>query len=152
MTRRKRSDTGSGRAVSRDSGPVGIAGWLLLFCLLLLIWQPISLALVASSALDALPVRGAPLALALLLRLLAVALGIAAGLALLARRASAPAMAKVSLGASATIDAFVYSTAFLPNNRLPGETELVLAGSLAYYAIWFAYLFASKRVRNTFGS
>ena len=128
-----------------------MGGWLLVFCLLLLVWQPITLGLVASNILDALPVRGAALALALVVRLLVAALGIAAGLALLGGRNAAPALAKASILVSAATDLFVYSTPFFPNNRLPGETGLVLAVSLAYYAIWLTYLFRSSRVRNTYG-
>jgi hypothetical protein len=59
-------------------------------------------------------------------------------------------MAKVSLVASAAMDVFVYSTHYFPNNRLPGDTPLFIAVSLAYYTIWIVYLFRSKRVRDTF--
>ena len=59
-------------------------------------------------------------------------------------------MARVSLMASAAVDVFVYTTHSFPNNRLPGETPLFIAASLAYYTIWVVYLFRSKRVRHTF--
>ena len=127
-----------------------VRGWLLVLCLLLLVWQPISLGLVASSALDALAVRGLPLALVLVMRVLVAAFGIAAGLALLGRRAGAVTMAKTSLAASAVADAFVYTTPFFPNNRLPGDTALFVVASLAYYGVWMVYLFRSKRVKETF--
>jgi|SRR5581483_9209872 len=132
-------------------GPTGVGGWLLLFCLLLLVWQPLSLGLVASGVLDALPVRGLPLALVLFLRLTVVAFGIAAGLTLLTRRPAAVPLAKASLAASAATDMFVYATPYFPDNRPPGDTTIVAILSLAYYAIWFAYLVRSQRVRNTFG-
>ena len=54
--------------------PRGVRGWLLVLCLLLLVWQPLGLALVASSVLDELAIRGLSLALVLLLRLLVAAL------------------------------------------------------------------------------
>jgi hypothetical protein len=130
--------------------PREIGGWLLVLCALLIVWQPVSLGLVASGALDELPVRGVPLALVLLARLLVTALGIAAGLAMFSRRPAALTMAKVSLVASAAMDVFVYSTHYFPNNRLPGDTPLFIAVSLAYYTIWIVYLFRSKRVRDTF--
>jgi hypothetical protein len=60
--------------------PAGIGGWLLVLVLLLLVWQPLSLGLVASAALRSLPIRGLPLALILIVRLVVVAFGIAAGL------------------------------------------------------------------------
>jgi len=136
--------------MTEPSAPSGVRGWLLVLCVLLLVWQPISLGLVASSVLDALVVRGLPLALVLVVRVVVTAIGIAAGLALLGRRPAAVPMAKASLVASAATDVFVYTTPYFPNNRMPGDTPIVIAASLAYYAIWLAYLFRSKRVRNTF--
>jgi hypothetical protein len=123
---------------------------LLLFCLLLLVWQPVSQGLVASSALGALTLRGFPLALVLTLRVFAAALGIAAGLALMGRRAGAVTLAKVSLAASAATDVFVYTTPFFPSNRAPGDTALFVGASLAYHGVWMIYLFRSKRVKETF--
>lgn len=128
----------------------GVGGWLLVLCALLLVWHPLSLGLVASSTLDRLPVRGLPFALALLLRLLVTALGIAAGLALLTRRGAAVALAKTALVASAATDLFVYLTPYYPNNRLPGDTVWYVAASLAYHGVWLAYLFRSSRVRDTY--
>ena len=121
-----------------------------MLCLLLLVWQPVSLGLVASSVLDLLAVRGLPLALVLMMRVLVTAFGIAAGLALLGRRAGAVTMAKASLVVSAATDVFVYTTPFFPNNRPPGDTALVVVASLAYYGAWMMYLFRSKRVKHTF--
>jgi hypothetical protein len=131
--------------------PAGIRGWLLVLVLLLLVWQPLSLGLVASGVLRSLALRGLPLALILILRLVVVAFGIAAGLALLGRRAAAVTLAKGSMLASAATDVLVYATPFFPNTRPPGDETIVLAVSLAYYVIWWLYLTKSKRVRNTFG-
>ena len=132
--------------------PARIGGWLALLCRVLLLWQPLSLALIGSSALNSLSVRGLPLALVLLGRLIVAAFGIGAGLALLRRRPGAVALAKSALILSAGADVFVYTTPYFPNNRPPGDTTLILAASLAWYAIWLAYLFRSKRVRAVFGS
>jgi len=84
------------------------------------------------------------------MRLLVAALGIAAGIALLGRRAGAVTLAKVSLAASAATDVFVYTTPFFPNNRPPGDTVLFVAASLAYHGAWMIYLFRSKRVKEIF--
>jgi hypothetical protein len=130
----------------------GVRGWLLVLCLLLVVWQPVGLALVASHLVDAIAVRGVSLALVLLLRLVVTAFGIAAGIALFATRPSAVALAKASLLASAAVDLFVYLTPFFPNNRFPGDTPYYIAGSLAYCGIWLMYLSRSQRVRNTFGA
>lgn len=137
-------------SAAREGVKSGIGGWLLLLCLLLLVWQPASLALSGAGALDALPVRGLPLALVLVGQLLVASVGVGAGLALAGRRPGAVTLAKWSLGLSAAMDLFVYTTPFVPSNRMPGETPLVVTASLLYYAIWLAYLFRSKRVRNTF--
>src|SRR6185295_13110810 len=106
--------------------PSGVGGWLLVLCVLLLVWQPISLGLVASGLLDRLFIRGLPLALVLAARLVVTAFGIAAGLSLLARRPAAVALAKASLIASAATDTFVYTTRFVPHSRLPGDTSIVV--------------------------
>jgi hypothetical protein len=128
----------------------GVGGWLLLLCALLLIWQPVSLALLASSVVGQIALRGLSLVLVLVARVMVAALGIAAGIALAGRRPAAVTMAKVSLVASAVTDVFFYSTSYFPSNRLPGDTPLYAAASLAYYGIWLVYLYRSKRVKRTF--
>ena len=133
-----------------ESGPPAIRGWLLLLCALLLAWGPISLALVTSSALPALSVRGLPLAFLLTARIFVTAFGIAAGIALMTRRGSALPMAKSALVLSAATDIVVYATPYFPSNRMPGDTPIYIAASLAYHALWLTYLFRSKRVRRTY--
>jgi hypothetical protein len=139
---------------SRQPEPLdheGVGGWLLVLCRLLIVFHPLSLAITASNALGALAVRGAAVAMILVLRLLVVALGVAAGLALQGRRPGAVTLAKVALAVSALTDLFVYTTPYFPNNRPPGDTALYVVASLAYHAIWLGYLMRSKRVRMTFG-
>src|SRR5215470_11859778 len=127
-----------------------LPGPVLLLCLLLIVWQPISFGLLASGLLNRLSIRGWPFALVLLLRLVVTAFGIAAGLALFRRQPGAVSIAKASLLASAACDLFIYTTPFFPNNRMPGDTPIVIAISLAYHGFWLSYLFRSKRVRNTY--
>jgi hypothetical protein len=129
----------------------GVGGWLLVLCVLLVVWHPLSLGLTASSVLDRLASRGVPLGLVLVLRLLVTSLGIAAGLALLARRGGAVPLAKVALVASAATDLFIYTTPLYPSNRLPGDTIWYVVWSLAYHGAWLAYLSRSARVRQTYG-
>ena len=126
--------------------PVG--GWLLVLCVLLLVWQPISFGLVASTMLDRLATRGLPLAVILLTRVVVIGFGIAAGLALLARRPGAVKLAKVSLILTAALDAFVYATPYFPTNLPPGDAPLYAAASIVYSAVWLAYLVRSTRVRD----
>lgn len=127
-----------------------MGGWLLVLCALLLVWHPLNLALAASSVVDALPLRGLPLALVLIVRLLVTAIGIGAGLALLARRPGAVPLARVAVITSAAVDLFVYSTPYYPSNRLPGDTLWYIAVTLVYHGVLLGYLFRSARVRNTY--
>jgi hypothetical protein len=113
---------------------------------LLLVWQPVSLSLTTAGRLENLSLRGPGFAIVLVTRLFAAALGIAAGLSLLQRKPGAVTIARASLIVSAAVDAFVYATPWYPNNRPPGDTTFILVGSLAYYAVWLAYLARSKRV------
>jgi hypothetical protein len=128
--------------------PVG--GWLLLLCLLLMIWQPVVVGLTASRVLDSIAIGGLSVALVLLLRLLVTGLGVAAGLALINRRDGAVNLARTVLAVSAATDVFVYATPYFPSNRGPGETPIYVAVSLIYYTVWIAYLSRSRRVRRTF--
>jgi hypothetical protein len=129
-----------------------IRGWLLVLCVVLLVWQPFNLALTMSGMLDELSLRGPGLAVILVARLIAAGLGIAAGLSLLQRKPGAVSIAKASLVFSAAVDVLAYATPYSPNNRPPGDATLILVASLAYYGIWLAYLVRSKRVKTTFQS
>jgi len=129
---------------------LSIGGWLLLLCVLLMVWQPLSVGLTAARALQSVSLGGLPLTLVLLLRVIVAGLGIGAALALLNRRAGAVTIAKFVLIASAATDLFNELTPYFPKNRAPGETPFVIAVSLTYYALWFAYLSRSKRVRRIF--
>jgi hypothetical protein len=128
----------------------GVGGWLLVLCRLLIVGHPLSLAVTAPNALNAIAVRGAPVAIILLVRLLVVAFGVAAGRALQNLRPGAVGLAKTALLMSAATDVFVYTTPYYPSNRLPGDTTLYVVASLAYHGLWLAYLKRSARVRATF--
>ena len=130
--------------------PARVGGWLLLLCRLLIVFQPLSLAVTASSAVNAIAVRGPVVAVILVVRPLVAALGVAAGRALQQIQPGAVTLARVALVASAATDLFVYTTPYFPNNRQPGDTMLVVVASLAYHATWLIYLSRSRRVRETF--
>jgi hypothetical protein len=133
------------------SGRPAVGGWLLLLCRLLIVFHPLSLAVTASSVINALFVRGAPVAIVLILRLVVVAFGVAAGLALQNVRPDAVALARLALLLSAATDVFVFTTPYFPSNRFPGDTTFYVVASLAYHGAWLAYLARSKRVRQAFG-
>jgi hypothetical protein len=133
-----------------ESTPQGIGGWLQVLCRMLILWHPLIYGLTSASAFNAIAVRGPSVALVLVARLLVVAYGIAAGMALQSKRSAAVRLAVTSLALSAAMDVFVYTTPYFPSNRMPGETPLYVAGSVAYYGAWIAYLRRSKRVGRTF--
>lgn len=124
-----------------DNGARPLGPWLLLLCGLLLAWSPASLALLASTLVDSLAVRGWPVASLLAFRLLTTAVGIAAGLALLWRRPGAVLLAKIALVASLTADLAAYTTPWFPSNRLPGTTWIYVTASVTYHLAWLTYLF-----------
>ncbi len=136
---------------NEEAEPRGVGGWLLILCILLTVWGPLELSVVAASALRALPVRGPSLGALLVLRVAVAAVGLAAGLALFARRGHALALARTALVMSGVADVFVYLTPYFPNNRMPGDDVFYVIGAVLYSTVWLAYLARSTRVRNTFG-
>ena len=133
-------DNEQGAESRGQDGGGGARGWLLVLSLTLMLWQPVSLGLSASSALEAVAIRGWPLMAVIAIRVVVAGFGISAGLAIIGRHPGAIAMAKASLAFSAAVDVFVYTTPYFPNNRLPGETPFYVAASLAYYSAWMIYL------------
>lgn len=124
--------------------------WLRLLSFLLMVWGPVELALVTASALSALPVRGPLLALVIVFRLGVTAFGIAAGLALVARRPGALAFTRASLLLTAATDTLVYLTPIFPSNRMPGDERWYVGATLLYAAAWLIYLARSRRARQIF--
>ena len=127
-----------------------VSGWLLILSRLLVVFHPLILAVTAAGALGALSVRGTAVALILLFRLSVVGFGMAAGRALQNLQPNAVTLAKAALILSATTDVFIYLTPYFPSNRLPGDTPLYVAVTVAYHGAWLWYLFRSARVRNTY--
>jgi hypothetical protein len=130
--------------------PEPVRGWLLLLCRLLIVFHPLSLAVTASGSLSAVAVRGTAVVLILILRLVVVGFGMAAGRALQTLQPGAVALARLALVASVATDLFVYTTPYFPNNRPPGDTVYYVAASLAYHGAWLTYLARSSRVRATY--
>jgi hypothetical protein len=125
----------------------GIRGWLLILCAWLTIWLPLNTAAAAAEGLAALPVRGWPLALLLVVRIAITAIGVAAARALWARRPGAVPLTKAAIVLSGLVQLFVYATAIAPNNRMPGETPYYAAVVAAVHGGWLLYLTRSSQVR-----
>ena len=133
----------------KSVGTVG--GWSRVLALLLTTWEPLSFALVAAGAFNAIAVRGAPVVLVLLVRLATTALCVAAGRALQDRRPIAPSLTKAALGLAACVQVFAYVTPYFPSNRLPGETPLYVSWTVIYYGGWLLYVYRSRRFAALFG-
>src|SRR5258708_15541724 len=127
--------------------PARIRGWLLLLSRLLIVWQPLNLAIAGMGALNAIGVRGPAVGVVLIVRTIVTAVGVAAGIALSNRHPGAVTLAKVALASSAATDLFVYTTPYFPSNRAPGDTIYYIAASMAYHGAWLLYLFRSRQGR-----
>lgn len=126
-----------------------VRGWLLLLCILLTIWNPVTLAVVAAGRVGS---AAPPPALSLILlavRLVVTSIGLAAGIALWHRRAGAVQLAKASLVLSAMEIIGRFSTRVGLSEAPPG-TRLPMAMALILFnAAWYLYLQKSRRVRAT---
>jgi hypothetical protein len=127
-----------------------VRGWLLLLCILLTIWNPVTLAFVAAGRVE--NASTTTFALTLLgIRVVVTGVGVAAGIALWHKRAGAVDLAKASLVLSALeVVGRLSSRAGLseapPGVRLPLALALVV-----YNGAWYLYLENSRRVRATYG-
>src|SRR6476661_6649686 len=127
--------------------PENIGGWLLVLCVVLLVWQPAQFAVAASTTINAVGVRGASVIVVFLARLVVTAFGAAAGFAIMRRRHAAIRMTITALIAIAVVDVFVELTSFFPSNRVPGDAPLYAAASAAFHGGWALYVARSSRVR-----
>lgn len=125
-----------------------IRGWLLLLCAWLAVWQPLNLAVAASEALMALPVRGWPLGVLLVGRVIVTAIGVAAARSIWDLRPGALGLTRAAIVLSGAGQLFVYATSIAPNNRMPGDTPLYVVATVAVHAGWLIYLARSARVRG----
>jgi hypothetical protein len=130
----------------------GLKGWLLILSRLLIVYQPVSLAISASAALNSYPTRGAKVLVAVAIRVVITGVCVAAGMALTNLAPSALSLTRVALLLSAASDIFILTTPYYPNNRPPGDTPYYVAASVAFHGTWLLYLWRSARVRNTFSS
>jgi hypothetical protein len=127
-----------------------LSGWLLLLSRVLLIYQPLNLAVSAATALNSLPTRGPRVLVAIAVRVLGAGVSVAAGLALTNRQPHAVRLTQVALLISAACDVFIYTTSFYPNNRPPGDTPYYVAGTIVVHALALIYLWRSKAAHELF--
>jgi hypothetical protein len=116
------------------------------------VWEPLQFAVAASTGIESVRVRGAAVAVILLVRGSVTAFGAAAGIAIVRRRQAAIRMTIAALVAAAAVDLFIELTPFFPTNRIPGDAPLYAAASALFYGAWVVYVMRSSRVRRTLTS
>ena len=121
--------------------------WLLLLCAVLMVWQPLSFAVEASSSLGTLGMRGAAGAVELVFHGAVAALSVAAGWALWQSSPAGPKLARAAIAAAAIAGVqSLYATA-LPSNVFPSDRLPLAAVTIVHAAVWMAYLSRSGRIR-----
>jgi hypothetical protein len=126
-----------------------VAGWLLCLCALLIVWEPLSAAMLASRLLPSLADLDWPALAILGGRIFSAAVGISAGIGIWNRREHAVGLVKLTLVLSGFSNLAALATDHVPHSRLPGTTAPLIAVTLGYYAGWYVYLKRSRRVRAT---
>jgi hypothetical protein len=120
--------------------------WVLLLCAVLMVWQPLTFAVEASSSLTSLGMRGAPGAVELSIHGAVAALSVAAGWALWQSSPSGPKLARVAIVAAALVSLqSLYATA-LPSNVFPSDRLPLALLTVTHAAVWLAYLSRSGRI------
>ena len=118
----------------------GASGLLLILSRLLIVGHPVVFAFRALEAMNAIPIRGFPLAAMLAVYAIVVAVGVAAGRALGLGSPHAVRFTLVALASSLAMDLMRYTTSIFPNNRVPGDTPLYIAATIVYHGAWAGYL------------
>lgn len=113
---------------------------------LLMIGEPMFLAVSASGAFNAVAVRGTPVALVIVARLASTAVCAAAGRAVLDGRPVGRSLASLGLALSCAVQVFAVLTPFFPSNRPPGFGPLYVAALVLYYGGWLLYARRSRRL------
>ena len=121
--------------------PTGIKGWLLFFCIILTVLNPLvrlGILLVDFEALSA------------VLELAITGFGFYAGLSLWQKRQRAVHIAKKYLVVSLIYSFVVGVLMFMAGHS--GSAFRTLFQSILFFGIWYTYLEQSRRVKNTFAS
>lgn len=106
---------------------------------LLVVWEPLSFAVVASASLHRLAIYGAPAWLLVAYRVFVTGYGIAAGRAVWHREPSARLMVCVWAAVAGVAASLTAATPFFASNRLPGTKAPLLVLTLVYYGALALY-------------
>ena len=116
---------------------------------LLVVVEPLALALAASAALDWLLTRGAGAVGFLLVRLAITGVGMVAGMRLWDERPGGIALARWSYAGQLAATLVAHMTRLWPTTLAPGVAEPAFVFGLAWYAGWLAWTFFADRTSRT---
>ena len=122
-------------------------GWLVLLCVVLLVWQPLTFAVEAASTLQTLGMRGAAGAIELAAHGVVTALAIAAGWALWQSSPAGPMLARMAIAAAGLSGVQSLYWSVLPSDVFPSDRLPLAVLTVAHAVAWLVYLRRSKRIR-----
>lgn len=105
----------------------------------LVLWEPLTLALAASTLLRRITEHGVPAYLVLVVKVFVAGVGIAAGMALWQERPGAMVLARWALALSLVTTVFSRLTHFWPATLPPGVAGPALAASIAWTGGWLVW-------------
>lgn len=120
---------------------------LILLTLILLVWQPLTVAGEMAATLPSIGMRGAPAIVELFVHGLVAAVSMAAGWALWQRNPAGPVLARATMIGAAVIGVQALYWSQLPRNTFPADRLPLAAGTLIHSAAWLIYLARSRRIR-----
>ena len=129
----------------------GPQGWILLLCVLLIVWEPTALALRIAALIPTIGSRGPLDILVMVWRVVLMGIGMAAGVALWRRETAGVTLARAFLLLSAATAIVSFETGTELVSLPPIERRAMLTAILIYNAVWYAYLSRSQRVREAYG-
>ena len=123
------------------------SGWLLILCVMLCIWEPLTLALEASAEIGPVTLGRIERAAFLTFRVFVAGVGVAAGVAIWNRQMHAFTLAQAALALSAA--AAVIRLTWFPGNVPPGMRLPVALLLVGYNCAWYLYLALSRKAKIT---
>jgi hypothetical protein len=123
-------------------------GWLLLLCLVLFVWPPLSFAGEVASTLTTLEMRGAPAVIELLAHGLVAAVSVAGAWALWSASPGGRVLAGFALIGMGLTQVQSLYWSVLPRNTYPGDKLPRAIVVVLHSVVWLAYLRRSRMVKE----
>jgi hypothetical protein len=111
---------------------------------LLVVWEPLTLAVTAAAFLDRLGDRGWGAIALLVVRLGITGFGVAAGRALWAGRPEAVVLTRWATGLNLAANVVTLTTSLWPSLYAPGVRGPVITVTIAWYTLWFLWALRQK--------